>query len=400
MITIHYTWQGIDKNGLMQTGQIENSSQQAVITSLQQKNISPLYIKKTLNLSWKRRKKISAKNLNIFWHELAILIQANIPIIKALTMITKDCNHPQLLNMIVAIKNTIEEGQSLSCAIRQYPHIFNQVTANLVNVGEKTGTLDVVLKHIVTLNEKTLAQRQQFIKALFYPAIVSIVAILVTSILLIFVVPQFETMFLNFGASLPFYTQLIIYLASYVKNYGLILLATIIIFAISIHYAQKHSLVFAQKIDNLLLKLPLIGLIIKTNNLAHISRTVGLAFKAGVPLLETFALTSATLSHLNYQEALLKVAQKITEGHTLHAALSQNSLFPERVVQFIAIGEESGTLEEMFLTIAEHYENELKNITGHLNNLLEPVITIILGIIIGGIVIGMYLPIFSLGKII
>lgn len=400
MLITTYIWQGIDVNGLLINGEITAVDSQTIVTKLQQQNITPLKIKKQYRLHFIPRSKITTKEISTFFRELAILINANISLIQAFIIIARDTTNKHLQTIIMAIKNEIEKGQSLSTALKKYPRVFNPVCCNLINIGEKSGTLDTILNHLANHAEKSQLQKQRLIKALFYPTLVFIVATIVTSVLLIFVVPQFNQMFANFGATLPLYTRGIIQLATYVKTYGLLVLGIISVGIVVLKYAQKHSPTVARKIDNLLLRLPYLKKLIIKHNLAQIMRTVGLAFKAGVPLLEALNLSTETVRNLIYQQALITVAQQITQGKSLHLAISENALFPERVVRFITIGEESGTLDEMLLRLTEHYEMEIKNITENINNLLEPLITILLGIIIGGIVIGMYLPIFSLGKII
>jgi len=395
-----HQWEGIDDQGLVITGEVGAANVAELIAELQRHKITLLKIKKNRMLMRSSSTKIKTPDLADFFREFATLITANIPIIQALTMMARDCEKKPLAAVITALKNSIEQGQTLSASLKKYPQVFNEVNCALVNVGERTGTLEVMLKYLADHLEQNASQRQRIIKALFYPALVAFIALIVTSVLLIFVVPQFQTMFANFGASLPWYTQELIYFAAGVKNYGLVIIGGVVLGFVALKIWQRHSPILALKIDQFLLVLPLINELIKKYNLAQISRTTGLAFQAGMPLLEALTLTAATIKNRIYRSEVLRIVQQITQGISLPATLSQNPLFPSRVVQLIVVGEESGTLDEMLQRITEHYETELKNITEHLNSLLEPLITIILGIIIGGLVIGMYLPIFSLGKII
>lgn len=400
MLSTTYLWHGIDANNAVISGVSYSTNLSALITELKQQNIAPLKIKKQYHWRFISRSTISTKEIGIFFRELAILINANIPLIQTFLIMTRDTANKNLYAIILALKHEIEKGQSLSTALKKYPQIFDPVCCNLINVGEKTGTLDLILNYLAAHGEKVQQQKQRLIKALFYPTLVFIVAIIVTSVLLMFVVPQFNQMFANFGAVLPLYTRVIMRLAVGIKAYGLLALGGVTALIVALKYAQKHSPTIARKIDTLFLQLPYLKTLIIKHNLAQIMRTVSLAFKAGVPLLEALNLSIATVSNLIYQQALTDITRQITQGKLLHLAINENSLFPERIVRFITIGEESGTLDEMLLNLAEYYEMEMKNITENMNNLLEPLITILLGIVIGSIIIGMYLPIFNLGKVI
>lgn len=400
MITTEYIWEGIDVAEQLIKGVSETTHLSEVLMELKQKNIIPLKIKKKYSWNFLRPTKIAAKNITTFFRELAILINANIPLVSALTMIARNSQNVGLKNILISVKEEIEKGQSFTAALKKHPQTFNPICCNLINVGEKSGTLDLILNHLALHAEKTQLQKRRLIKALFYPAIVLIVATLVTVVLLVFVVPQFKMMFANFGASLPLYTQGIIEIAELIKADGLIILGCIIGGVLTVKYAQKHSRTVAKKIDALLIALPVVGELIKKHHIAQVIRTTGLAFKSGLPLLEALELTINTVGNLIYQEEISRVIREVSQGKTLHLALSEKKLFPLRVIQFVTIGEESGTLDDMLLRITEHYEEEIKNITENISNLLEPLITIVLGIIIGGLVIGMYLPIFKLGKII
>jgi len=397
MFATTYIWQGIDSHGQLIRGATALTKRSLIITELQRKNILLFKLKKQYSLQLFKNRN---KNITTFLREFATLITANIPLINALNLIAQDTPDKCFVTIITAVKNSIEEGLSLSAACAKYPRIFNQVCCNLINIGEKTGTLDTILNHLATNAEKNQQQKQRLIKALFYPAIVSLIASGVTGILLIFVIPQFKMMFANFGASLPWYTQMIMQVAEGVKNYGLFFCGLIIITVGLFIYLPKHFVTWARKIAYFTLTCPLLGQLMQKHQLAHIMRTLNLASTAGIPILDALQLTSTTISNIIYRDEMTKITHQIMQGKSLHAAMSASIFFPPRTLQFISIGEESGTLDEMLRRITEYYENEIKSITTNLNNLLEPLITIILGIIIGGIVIGMYLPIFNLGKII
>lgn len=399
-----FIWQGINDNADYVNGVNESLNEKTLINELQQKNILPIKIHEknhfTLNLF--NNEKIKSKHLADFSKQFATLINANLPLLTALETIGKDFLPLKFREIIFNIKNEVANGKPLSNALNKHQNIFNEFYCNLIKAGEEAGALDQMLIHLAAFTEKQEIQKRKILKALTYPFAVIVVAFLVTLILLIFVIPQFKEMFAGFGAALPAYTQFIINLAEILQNNFywliLILLTTFTLF----YWQKKHSIRFNQKLDNIKIKLPIIGKIIKFDCIARLTRTLGITFKAGISLLEALKIASGITGNFCYQQAIIAIQQQIANGIPLSNAMlnDKNFLFPNRAIQLIKIGEESGTLDEMLLEITKYYENEINYFTDHLNNLLEPLIMVILGIIVGGLIIAMYLPIFRLGKII
>jgi type IV pilus assembly protein PilC len=302
--------------------------------------------------------------------------------------------------MLVDLKTNIEGGSSLAESMAKFPVQFDELYRNLVKAGESAGVLDTVLDTIATYKENIEAIKGKIKKAMFYPAMVFAVAILVSAILLIFVVPQFEAVFANFGAQLPAFTQMIVNMSRFLTTYWFLVLLWIAGVITALIFAYKRSPRFAHFLARAVLKLPVVGLILRQSAIARFARTLGVTFAAGVPLVEALDSVAGATGSPVYNDAVKRIREDVAVGHQLQLAMRQTNIFPNMVVQMVAIGEESGALDKMLFKVAEFYEQEVNNAVDALSSLLEPFIMIIIGTLVGGLVVGMYLPIFKLAAVV
>ncbi|KPJ67496.1 MAG: hypothetical protein AMJ43_04370 [Coxiella sp. DG_40] len=418
-----YSWYGIDQYGMRISGIIYAENIDDVKNKLIKRCISPLRIQKRnspiltllrrgyeghpfrihlrLNsrFSVKKYRKISSKHIADFSRQLATLINSNISLFTSLNIMQQNCRHPNLRILIKNIKHNIEEGTALSHALKNQA-CFGNLFHNLVFIGEQSGTLDIMLNHIANHHEKIEAQKRKIKKALLYPSVIFLIAIIVSVVLLILIIPQFVELFHNFGAELPIYTQFIIKLSTIIRSKGLFILLVIIALIFTYKMIKRHCKMFAIFSDKIILKIPIIGTVLKKSIIARFCRTLAITFNAGIPLSEALQIIAETCDNQIFQQTIFNIRQQIFAGQNIISAMEDNTLFPNRAVQMITIGEQSGTLDKMLVKIAEYYDVEVNYLVDNLNNLLEPLIMVILGILIGGLIIGMYLPIFKLGTII
>jgi len=325
---------------------------------------------------------------------------AGVPMVQAFEILASGQANPRMKNMLTDIKQNIEGGATLAESLHRYPVQFDDLYCNLVKAGESAGVLDTVLDTIATYKENIESLKGKIKKAMFYPAIVFTVAILVSAILLIFVVPQFEDVFKNFGAQLPAFTQVIVNISRFLTQWWYLVVLWIggTIFGLIVLY--KRSPRFANFMARAVLKLPVIGQILHQSAIARYARTLGVTFAAGVPLVEALDSVSKATGSPVYNAAVVRIREDVAVGHQLNLAMRQVNLFPNMVVQMVAIGEESGALDKMLFKVAEFYEEEVNNAVDALASLMEPFIMVIIGVLVGGMVVGMYLPIFKLAAVV
>ncbi|MFU8797969.1 MAG: type II secretion system F family protein [Gammaproteobacteria bacterium] len=347
-----------------------------------------------------RRKTINSKDITLFVRQMASMLTAGIPIIQAFELIASGQTNLHFQERLASIKTDVESGTAPSDALRKYPRLFNTLMCNLIQAGEQSGTLDTMLNRIAHYREKTEHLYAKVKKALLYPTAVIIVAVLVTAILMVFVVPQFESLFQGFGADLPFMTRIIVQFSHFIKAYIAVFLGAGVLFSIGILQLHKRSEEFAYFIDKLLLRLPIIGVLLTKAIIARFSRTFATTFAAGLPIVDALSAVSGATGNRVYAQTTLLIRDSIATGQSLQTALKGSALFPPMALQMIAIGEASGTLENMLSNIADFYEAEVDTTVDNLHTLLEPVILIVLGLLIGGLIFAMYLPVFQLGKVI
>lgn len=396
-----FTWEGTDKRGMKLKGEELGKNANLVKAALRKQGINATKVQeKRRSIFGASGSAIKPRDIAVVSRQLATMMKAGVPLVQSFEMISGGQNNPRLKDMLVAVKTDIEGGSSLSEAINKFPAYFDELYVNLVRAGESAGVLDTVLDTIATYKENIETLKGKIKKALFYPAAVIAVAILVSAIILIYVVPQFEALFKGFGADLPAFTRMIVTASEFMVSWwwAMLLAAVGAVFAFTT--AMRRSRNFARLMDRLMLRLPIIGQIMHNSAVARYCRTLAITFRAGVPLVEALETVSGATGSIIYDEATKRIKEDVAVGHQLNLAMKQVNLFPLMVVQMTAIGEESGALDTMLVKAAEFYEQEVDEMVKGLSSLMEPFIIVILGVLIGGIVVSMYLPIFKLGSVV
>jgi type IV pilus assembly protein PilC len=393
-----FIWTGTDKRGVRVKGQTRGSNPALIKADLRKQGIKPLKVKKQSALFKKTaKKKIIPKDIAVFFRQLATMMSAGVPLVQAFEIIGRGHENEGMRELILKIKAEVESGTSLSETLAKHPLYFDNLVISLVGAGEHAGVLEVLLDKIATYKEKTEYLKAKIKKAMFYPTAVIIVAIIVTAILLIFVVPQFEELFSNFGADLPAFTRLVVDLSEFMQAYWWMVFGIIAGAAVGFLQAKKRSRSFGRALDRFILKMPIVGSIMHKAAVARYARTLSTMFAAGVPLVEALESVSGATGNVVYSDAVLMIRDSVATGQQLTFAMNQTGLFPNMVEQMVAIGEESGSLDSMLSKVADFYEQEVDDAVDALSSLLEPLIMSILGILIGGLVVAMYLPIFKMG---
>ena len=396
-----FVWEGTDKRGVKMKGEQAAKSANLLRAELRRLGITPSVVKpKPKPLFGAAGAKIKPKDIAFFSRQMATMMKSGVPIVGSLEIIGEGHKNPRMRKMVGDIRADIEGGSSLYEAISKHPVHFDELYRNLVRAGEGAGVLETVLDTIATYKENIESLKGKIKKAMFYPAMVVAVAIIVSAILLIFVVPQFEEVFAGFGAELPAFTQMIVGLSRFMVAYWWLMLLAVAIAFGSFMYAFKRSPALQHTVDRLTLKVPVIGQIMHNSSIARFARTTAVTFKAGVPLVEALGIVAGATGNKLYEEAVLRMRDDVAVGYPVNMAMKQVGLFPHMVVQMTAIGEEAGALDEMLFKVAEYYEQEVNNAVDALSSLLEPMIMVFIGTIVGGMVIGMYLPIFKLGAVV
>jgi len=395
---IDFIWQGIDKNRKKSGGVIPAKNELIAKTELRRQGYLVTKIKKKpIPFFSARIKAITPNDIAIFSRQLATMLAAGIPLVQSFDIIGKGHENPSMQILLLAIKANIENGDSLAEALKKNPLYFDELFCNLVYAGEHAGILDTLLDKIATYKEKTESMKKKIKKALTYPIAVIVVAFIVTTILLLFVVPVFEDMFKNFGADLPAFTRMVVTMSQWFKEWWWIVLGVIITSIYTFGYFKKRSTTFNHFLDAMLLKMPVVGIILRKSAIARFSRTLSTMSAAGVPLVDALQSVAGACGNIKYAEAVLKMREEVATGQRLQLAMMQTTLFPHMVQQMVAIGEESGSMDAMLAKIADFYEEEVDNLVDNLSSLMEPIIMVILGVLIGGLIVAMYLPIFKMG---
>jgi type IV pilus assembly protein PilC len=394
-----FLWEGKDKKGNKVKGRGLAKDEMELRADLRRQGIAATRVRKESQL-FKSEGKVTPEDIAIFARQLATMLSAGIPMVQAFEIIGVGNDKPAVQKLVLAIKSDIETGNALNQALAKHPLYFDDLFVNLVEAGEHAGALEAVLDKIATYKEKTEALKKKIKKALFYPAAVLGVAVIVTVILLIFVIPQFESLFKGFGADLPAFTQFVINMSRWMQSNGWLLLIILGGAAFVFGYFYKRSRPLRQFIDRMSLQIPIIGPILKKGAIARFARTLATMFAAGVPLVEAMKSVAGATGNIVYQDAVLRMRDEIATGMRMQRAMENTGLFPNMVVQMIAVGEESGSLDEMSGKVADFYEADVDAAVDALSSLLEPLIMVILGVLVGGLVVAMYLPIFKLGAVI
>lgn len=395
-----FMWEGVDKKGRKLKGETQASSVALVNATLRRQGINPTKVQKRRKALFNRKKKITTKDVAVFTRQLATMINAGIPIVQAFDIVGKGHENKSMQELLLAIKQDIESGTNMNQALAKHPMQFDPLYCNLVAAGEQAGILDTLLDKIATYKEKIESIKGKIKSALFYPAAVIVVAFIITAILLIFVIPQFEALFKGFGADLPALTKLVISISKAFQAYWWLIFGVLIGGTFALFHAYKRSEKMQFTMDRLLLRAPVVGQIVKKATIARFARTLATMFAAGMPLVEALDSVAGAAGNRVYFNGVMQVKGDISTGMQLQAAMNQTSLFPNMVIQMVAIGEESGELDTMLGKVADFYEQEVDDAVGALSSLIEPVIMAFLGVIVGGLVIAMYLPIFKMASVV
>ena len=396
-----FAWEGIDKRGARVKGEGQASNVTSMKAELRRQGIAAKTVRKKTQLFGSGGgKKIVTEDIAVFSRQLATMLDAGVPLVQAFEIVGRGHEKKKMQDLILAVKADVEGGTSLSEALGKHPRYFDELFCNLVQAGESAGVLDTLLDKIATYKEKTESIKKKIKKALFYPTAVIIVAFIVTAILLIFVVPQFQSLFQGFGADLPAFTLFVIHLSDFFQQYWYLIFGGLIALGIAFVEGKKRSVAFAHFLDRLALKIPVIGNILNKAAIARYARTLSTMFAAGVPLVEALDSVAGATGNFVYSSAVREMREQVASGQQLQASMKMANLFPNMVVQMVAIGEESGSLDSMLGKVADFYEEEVDAAIDGLSSLLEPLIMAVLGVLVGGLVIAMYLPIFKLGSVV
>ena len=396
---VAYQWEGMDKKGVRIKGRSVAQSEQALKNELRRQGVVATRIRKQ-SQAFKSSGKVKAEDIAIFSRQLATMLGAGIPLVQAFEIIGAGHDKTAMQKLVLDIKSDVEGGTSLHEALAKHPLYFDDLFVNLVEAGEQAGALEGLLDKVATYKEKSEAIKKKVKKALFYPAAVLVVAVIVTVILLVFVIPQFEDLFKGFGADLPAFTQMVINLSRFVQSEGIFIAIVVGAAFWVFFYFKKRSRKMRHFIDRMALKMPVIGPILNKAAIARYARTLSTMFAAGVPLVEALESVAGACGNIVFEDAVLKMRDEVATGQRLQRAMENTGIFPNMVVQMIAVGEESGSLDAMAGKVATFYEDDVDAAVDSMSSLLEPLIMLILGVLVGGLVIAMYLPIFKLGSVV
>jgi type IV pilus assembly protein PilC len=392
-----FLWEGVDRSNRQVRGESKAASVTVVTTNLRRQGIRIVKIKRQ---TFRGGRKVNEKDITFFTRQLATMLKAGVPLLQSFEIVARGHSNARFSRLMLTIKSKIEAGSSMSQAFREHPNHFDALYCNLVAAGEASGTLDAILDRLATYKEKILAIKSKIKSALFYPISVVVVAIVVIWIIMVFVIPSFKKVFANFGADLPAPTLIVIALSEWVISWWWLVFMIILGTIIGTGIMLKRSTAFRYGFDRLMLKLPVIGGILEKATIARWTRTLQTMFAAGVPLVESLDAVGGASGNAVYAQATKRIQTEVSTGTSLTNSMSNTGLFPTMVLQMIQIGEESGSLDNMLGKVADYFEREVDDAVAALSSLLEPVIIVFLGVVIGGLVVAMYLPIFKLGAVV
>ena len=392
-----FVWEGVDRNNKPVRGEMRAASETVASTNLRRQGIRVVKIRRQ---TYRGGRSVSDKDITFFTRQLATMLRAGVPLLQSFDIIARGHSNARFSRLMVDLRNQVETGSSLSQAFRQHPKHFDNLYCNLVQAGETAGMLDAILDRLATYKEKILAIKSKIKSALFYPIAVIVVAIVVTWIIMIFVIPAFKSVFASFGANLPWLTQVVIDISDFFVKWWWAMFIGIVATFVAIRLSIKRSETVRYSVHRLSLKIPIIGGILEKATIARWTRTLQTMFAAGVPLVESLDAVGGASGNMVYVNATKKIQTEVSTGTSLTQAMSATNLFPPMVLQMVQIGEESGSLDNMLGKVADFYEREVDDAVAALSSLLEPIIICFLGVVVGGLVVAMYLPIFKLGAVI
>ncbi|KZY62037.1 MULTISPECIES: type II secretion system F family protein [unclassified Oleiphilus] len=399
---INFEWEGTDRKGNKIKGAMTAETAALVKAQLRKQGINAAKVKKPAFSfgGGTKKKKITPFDIAIFVRQLATMMKAGVPLIQSFDIVADGLENPTLRDLVLEIKNDVAAGNNFAGALKKHPQHFDDLFVNLVDSGEKSGALETMLDRVATYMEKTETLKKKVKKAMTYPISVLVVAMVVTAILLLKVVPQFESMFAGFGAELPAFTQMIIAVSKWLQSWWLIVLIAIVGTVFVFNQAKLKSEKFRDGVDRTILKLPIVGNIIDKSSVARFSRVLSTTFAAGVPLVDALDSVAGATGNVVYRNAVNTIRDEVASGTQLQFSMKQTGVFPVMAVQMVSIGEESGALDTMLDKVAEHFEEEVDNLVDNMTTLMEPLIMSVLGVLVGGLIIGMYLPIFQMGAVV
>jgi type IV pilus assembly protein PilC len=395
-----FTWVGTTKGGKSGKGEITAGSLHEAKNLLRRQGVSATKVKKVAKPLFGGKQKITAQDIAVLSRQLATMLGAGVTLIQSIDMIAAGHANPSMRELLNSIGNEVKSGNPLSSALRKHPDKFDDLYCDLVETGEQSGALETIYDRIALYKEKAEALKSKIKKAMFYPIAVLVVAFIVTTILLVFVVPQFEEIFAGFGAELPVFTQMVLNLSNFVQKWGVFIGAGMAAAAIMFVRAHRNSIKLRDYVDKRILRIPIIGEILKKAAIARFTRTLSTTFAAGVPLIGALDSAAGASGNAVFRDAILFIKKEVSGGVQMNVAMRATNVFPDMVTQMIAIGEESGAVDEMLSKIATIYEAEVDDMVDGLTSLLEPMIMSVLGVVIGGLIVAMYLPIFQMGAVV
>ena len=397
---ITYTYKGTDRKGKKVEGEISGSTQALVKAQLLKQGIRPKIVRKKATPLFGGKKKITPLDIAIFTRQMATMMKAGVPLVQSFDIVAEGLDNQSMAELVMQIRGDVASGSGFAPALRKHPRYFDELFCNLVDSGEQSGALETLLDRIAIYKEKTEALKAKIKKALTYPTAVVVVAIIVTVILLIKVVPQFASTFSGFGAELPAFTLFVLGISDFVREYWIIILVSIVASIFALKELHHRSKAFRQGLDKTVLRLPIIGKIVYNSILARFARTLSTTFAAGVPLIDSLYSVAGATGNIIYEKATLEIRDNVATGLQLNQAMRSTDKFPSMMLQMTAIGEESGSLDEMLDKVANYHEGIVDDMVDNLTSLMEPMIMAVLGVLVGGLLIAMYLPIFQLGNVV
>jgi type IV pilus assembly protein PilC len=393
----NFTWEAKDKTGKVARGEMRATTQTVVSTNLRRQGLLPTKIRKQ---TLRRGGKVTEKDLTLFTRQLATMMRAGVPLLQSFDIVGKGASNAAVARLLADVKAEIETGSSLNQAFRKYPLHFDALYCNLVEAGEQAGILETVLERLANYKEKILAIKSKIKSALFYPVSVIVVAFLVMAVIMLYVIPAFKKVFTSFGADLPGPTLLVIAISDAFVAYSYIIFPAIFLGVFGFFYAWKRSEKMQMTMDRMFLRLPIFGEVIRKATMARWSRTLSTMFAAGVPLVEALSSVGGAAGNYVYKVATQQIQNEVSTGTSLTVAMQNANVFPNMVIQMVSIGEESGQLDSMLSKVADFFEQEVDDAVASLSSLMEPLIMVVLGVLIGGMVIAMYLPIFKVASVV